>query len=192
MSLCFFSLFSFLMEEGTPNFLYMFRFLTIDSSIFVFMVVILNIVFRKFQKLSGFLFFLRLSAAITETVIFCVVVFGFFPLAPDSPNISDDYMFLMHIIIPILTTIWFFMQEYTSRKICVRNGLRGTFFIFTYALFVIPLIISGVISHKYIPYSFLDIYSYPIWYICISLMIIYLCAFLLSLFFLKIFNKKQN
>ena len=178
--------------EFHENILYPLRFLTVDGTSFLVLTVILNKAIGKSRRFSGFLFFLRLAAVTTETVIFIVVLIGLVPQAPEHPIVENYHMFNMHILIPILSMIWFVLQEYVKRTITIKNCARGTAGILVYGVCIIPCILTGVIGEKNIPYSFLDIYSNPVYYTIIVLMVSYFSSLLLSFLFLKISNKKNG
>ena len=150
----------FVFEDGG---LKTFRWLTVDGTIFATFLtaiaVVVNIVeFKKYTELTKtFVYLIRLSSVVTEGIIFIVVMISQLPCFTDHMHLTRPDMFLMHVLIPILTTISFIYNDSPIGKFRLRWVFAGNAYAFTYAVTVVTLIALGVITQDKIPYFFLDI-----------------------------------
>lgn len=101
-------------------------------------------------------YFLRLSSATAELVIFAVVMIGLTQLVPDQPDISTYPGFMMHLVIPIATVLSFILNDAPIGKPKMNEPLKGMLLIFIYAVVMMTLFESGILSSDEAPYSFLD------------------------------------
>ena len=150
----------FVFEDGG---LKTFRWLTVDGTIFTTfltaIVVVVNIVeFRKYTELTKtFVYLIRLSSAVTEGIIFIVVMISQLPCFEDHMHLVRPDMLIMHVIIPILTVISFIYNDSPIGKFRLRWVFAGNAYALTYTVVVITLIATKVITQDKIPYFFLDI-----------------------------------
>ena len=90
------------------------RYMTFDGTIHTGLISLVSgFVFLRERKTysevtNRKVYFLRLSSAVTEFVIFAVVMFGLTPLVPDNPDVSTYTGICMHLIIPALM-LWSFI-----------------------------------------------------------------------------------
>lgn len=101
-------------------------------------------------------YYLRLSSATTEVVIFIIVLFGLTPLVPDSPDISSYPGIMMHIVIPLLTIFSFVFNDPPIGKLKPYEPFYGTVFISIYVILMSILFGLGILPYGKAPYSFLD------------------------------------
>jgi hypothetical protein len=79
-------------------------------------------------------YFLRLSSATTESVIFAVVMFGLTPLVPDEPDLTSYPGIMMHLVVPVATVMSFLLNDPPFGKPKPKEPLKGTLFIAIYAV----------------------------------------------------------
>ncbi len=101
-------------------------------------------------------FFLRLSSATTEAVIFAVVMIGLTPLAPDQPDLSSYPGIVMHLIVPAATVLSFLLNDPPIGSPKPLDPFKGTIFIAIYTAVMTMLFGTGMLSSEKAPYSFLD------------------------------------
>ena len=101
-------------------------------------------------------YFIRLSAATTELVIFNVVMFGLTPLVPDKPDVSSYPGIMMHIVVPLMTVTTFLLNDVPFRKPRPAEPLKGLLLLGAYAGLMAVLFGSGILPSEMAPYSFLD------------------------------------
>ena len=104
---------------------------------------------------------MRLASAVAEALILTVVMISQMPFSPQHMHILRCDMFLMHILIPVLTVLSFTLNDSPAGKLSIRKIFNGTWFVTLYAVTLITLILSGVITQEQIPYFFLDIAHMP-------------------------------
>ena len=101
-------------------------------------------------------YFLRLSSATTESVVFTVVMFGLTPLVPDQPDISSYPGIMMHLVVPTLTIMSFLLNEPPFGKPKPIEPLKGTIIIAIYTIVMTTFFGVGLLPSEKAPYSFLD------------------------------------
>ena len=142
-----------------------FRWLTVDGTIFATVLtaiaVVVNIVeFKKYTELTKtFVYLIRLSSAVTEGIIFIVVIISQLPFFEDHMIIDRLDMLFMHVIIPILTIASFIYNDSPIGKFRFRWIFAGNAYALIYTIVIISLIELGHISQDMVPYFFLDIRS---------------------------------
>jgi len=142
-----------------------FRYLTVDGTILTTVLttiaLIVNIVeFEKYTELTKtFVYLIRLSCAVTEGIIFLVVIISQLPFFEDHMTIFTQENMLMHVLIPILTIVSFIYNDSPIGKFRFKWVFAANAYAFIYAIVVVTLIIRGRISQDLIPYFFLDIRS---------------------------------
>ncbi len=140
-----------------------FRWLTVDgtvlTTVLTAIVVVVNIVeFERYTEVTkSFVYMIRLSCAVTEGIIFLVVMISQLPFFSDHMHILRPDMMLMHVIIPVLTIISFIYNDSPLGKFRFRWVFSGNAFAFIYALTVFSLIVTDRMSEETIPYFFMDI-----------------------------------
>lgn len=159
------------------------RYMTWIGSIFTSLVClafsIVNIIqlITNNEHTSVLAYYMRLSSATTELLIFTVVIIGLLPTVPDKPDFTSITGFVMHLFIPIATILSFIFSDVPIGKLRGLKPFNGTWFITIYAVVIMFLLISGLLSQELAPYSFLNIYKNPLWYSTIVLIIIYALSF---------------
>ena len=101
-------------------------------------------------------YFLRLSSATTESVIFAVVMFGLMPFVPDEPDLTSYPGIMMHLVVPFTTVMSFLLNDPPFGKPKPADPLKGTTFIALYAVVMGVIFGTGILPSEKAPYSFLD------------------------------------
>lgn len=101
-------------------------------------------------------YFLRLSSATTESVIFAAVMIGLTPLVPDEPDLTSYPGIMMHLVVPILTVTSFLLNDPPFGKPKAAEPLKGTIFIALYTVVMAVTFGTGMLPSEKAPYSFLD------------------------------------
>lgn len=101
-------------------------------------------------------YFLRLSSAATESVIFAVVMVGLTPLVPDRPDLTSYPGFMMHLVIPVTTVLSFILNDAPIGRPKPEDPLKGTLIIAVYGTVMSMLFGTGKLPSELAPYSFLD------------------------------------
>lgn len=123
---------------------------------FIFGIVCIVEAARETELTYRPVYFLRLSSATTESVIFAVVMFGLTPLVPDQPDLSSYPGIMMHLVVPFTTVMSFLLNDPPIGKPKPADPLKGTIIIAVYAALMTMLFGTGVLSSEKAPYSFLD------------------------------------
>ena len=123
---------------------------------FIFGIVCIMEAARETEVTYRPVYFLRLSSATTESVIFAVVMFGLSPLVPDVPDLSSYPGFMMHLVVPVTTVMSFLLNDPPIGKPKPADPLKGTLIIAVYAAVMTLLFGTGTLSSEKAPYSFLD------------------------------------
>ena len=101
-------------------------------------------------------YFLRLSSATTESVIFAVVMFGMTSLVPDKPDLSSYTGIMMHLVIPVATVMSFLLNDPPFGKPSTEEPMNGILLIAIYAVVMTIFFGVGMLPSEKAPYSFLD------------------------------------
>ena len=140
-----------------------FRYLTVDGTVFttvgaaVFIVANLIELIGHTELTWPSVYYLRLSAAVAESVIFIVVMFSQLPIFPEHLPINDRYdSFVMHVLIPVLGVVSFLVNDPPIGRLRPMQRWRGTWFVTFYAVIILSLIASERLPAELIPYFFLD------------------------------------
>ncbi len=161
-----------------------FRFFTNDGNMYSTLVTCVLISFQitiLFLKKNpniirnNILYLLSLGSAVSELVILFVVLFLLMPFIGPRILIGNYAMFNLHLLIPVIVAIRFIFFEYKRIKINYINSLYGSIPVLTYGFIILFLIIIKVFNEENnkIPYDFLKIYSNPLWYTLLSLIVIF-------------------
>ena len=164
-----------------------FRYLTVDGTVFTTVgaavFVIANIVelLKDTEVTRVSIYFIRLSAAVAESVIFIVVMFSQLPFFSQHLPIVDRYdSFVMHVLIPILGVSSFLINDSPIGKLKPMQLWRGTWFVTFYAVIVLSLIASEILPTELIPYFFLD-YRHVHWSVfAFAFVFVYTSAYLMA------------
>ena len=138
------------------------RYMTFWGTIFtsivslVFGIICINEAIKEIEVTNKTAYFLRLSSATTELIIFVVVMFGLTSLVPDQPDISSYPGVMMHLVIPISTVLSFILNDAPVGKPKPQEPFKGLLIIILYAAVMIAFFGSGILPSEKAPYSFLD------------------------------------
>lgn len=152
-----------------------FSFFTVDGNLFTAVVSVIAVAvnYRELRagKESGSrrMFFLQLASAVTEAVIFIVVMIGRLPAFPDNPRIAPYHMFCLHVAIPILAVLRFIFFERPRGVLPPGKLLIRAIPIGVYGVGVITAIKLGVLPASLAPYSFLDFENNFLYYFLFAL-----------------------
>ena len=140
---------------GVSSFLYglrlesirtIFRWLTVDSAVFTTISAILCIavnlveVLRNMELTRRSVYYLRLSSAVAESVVFAVVLFSQLPFFSEHMPIFDRYdSFVMHLLIPLLGVESFLINDPPIGKLKPIQRWQGTWFVSYYAVNILTL-----------------------------------------------------
>ena len=138
------------------------RYMTFDGTLFTTLISLISgFVFideaRKDTEVTNRkVYFLRLSSAVTEFVIFIVVMFGLTPLVPDNPDVTSYTGIMMHLVIPFLMLLSFMFNDAPIGRLKPLEPFFGTTYITIYALIMLVLFGLRILPSRLAPYSFLD------------------------------------
>lgn len=149
-------------------------------SLFTFIVCILEAK-RRTEVTKRAVYFLRLSAALTESIVLAVVLFGLTPLVPDDPDVQSFVGIMTHLVIPPMTVLSFVYNEAPIGRLRPFEPFWGTWCITTYAIVMIVLFGTGIIPSEQAPYSFLDFEHNSVFYSIKCLIGIYFVGYLVAL-----------
>ncbi len=115
-------------------------------------------------------YFLRLSSAATESVIFVVVMLGLIPLASDKPDLTSYPGIMMHLMVPFTTVMSFLLNDPPFGKPKPTEPLKGTIFIALYGVVMTVIFGTGMLPREKAPYSFLDFENTSMFYkiVCLA------------------------
>ena len=162
---------------GVSSFLYIwkfdgdgvltFRWMTVDGTVFTTLISLFCLAVNAFEMFcyteltSRFVYFLRLAAAVAESLILAVVLLSQLPFSPQAMHLWRYDMFQMHLVIPLLTVASFLLNDSPIGKLRPGKLLLGTLFVLFYAAAILSLILSGALAPEWIPYAFLDLSQIP-------------------------------
>lgn len=181
---------------GITSFLYglrlesiatIFRWLTVDGAMFTTISAIVCIavnlveVLRNTELTRRWAYYLRLSSAVAESVIFAVVLFSQLPVFPEHLPIFDRYdSFVMHVLIPVLCIESFLINDPPIGKLKPGQRWQGTWYVTYYAINILTLIATGLLPPELIPYPFLN-YKENGWLVFFGAFVfVYGCGYLLA------------
>ena len=163
-----------------------FRWMTVDGTVFTtlgalaFIVINLVEIWRNTEMTRKLVYYIRLSSALAESVIFIVVTVSQLPLFPEHPPIFDRYdSFVMHILIPLLGIASFLTNDSPIGKLNAAQRWHGTWFVTFYAVIIMTLIVSEILPTEMIPYYFLD-FRHHAGAAAFAFAFIYGCAYLMG------------
>ena len=139
--ICFRSFCNHIQSKYEGGFLTCLRELTVDGTISAFAIAFIYVLFNAFEMIKGkgyqntFLYFLRLSSAVTEFMILLIVLIGFLPMVTaDHPVVNRFDMLNMHVIIPVLTLFSFVFHDSPIGKLKPIQRCNGLIFIIVYTV----------------------------------------------------------
>ena len=140
-----------------------FRYMTVDGTMFttagaaVFIIANMVELLRHTELTWPSVYYIRLSAAVAESVIVIVVVFSQLPFFSEHLPVTDRYdSFVMHVLVPVLGITSFLVNDPPIGKLTSAQLWRGTWFVTVYAAIILSFIGSERLPSELIPYFFLD------------------------------------
>lgn len=180
------------------GFLTCFREMTVNGTVFstivAFFLIIVNLweIRSRREIIYNALYYMRLSSAVTEAIIFVVVLIGYCLrnyLPNDNPVFFRYDMIMMHVLVPALVILSFCINDAPVPVDRVWKRLYGAFFVTVYGVTMIVLILANVVPENKIPYSFLNVrHGNPV-FLLFSYLMIYLICFGFSTLFIWL-NRK--
>ena len=177
---------------GVSSFLYgtrmesirtIFRWMTVDGTVFttlgalVFIAINVIEIWANTEMTYRLVYYIRLSCAVAESVIFIVVLFSQLPFFQEHLPLFDRYdSFVMHVLIPVLGITSFLTNDSPIGKLSAMERWHGTWYVTFYAVIILTLIASEALPTEMIPYFFLDFRHYA-WATVIAFIFIYGCAY---------------
>lgn len=155
-----------------------FRAFTNDGNLFTAVVMTISVI-TGIAGLAGnketnsrTLYFLKLASAVTEAVIFIVVMIGYLPFFDDNPAITPYHMFCLHVAVPVLSVVNFIFFQTPVGVIQPQKMLFGAIPIMVYGTGVVIAIKTGILPMWLVPYSFLDFDGQFVWFVLFALVVI--------------------
>lgn len=146
--------------ESIPT---IFRWMTVDATLFTTLGALLCVAVNLVEMLARTeatrvtVYYVRLSSAVAETVVFIVVMFSQLPFFSEHLPVCDRYdSFMMHVLIPILGVESFLINDSPIGRLSHKERWHGTWFVTVYAAVILSLIETGKLPSEMIPYFFLD------------------------------------
>ncbi|MBQ8953967.1 MAG: hypothetical protein IJ048_07605 [Clostridia bacterium] len=171
--------------------------MTVDGTVFTtlgalaFIAINLVEIWLNTEMTRKLVYYIRLSSAVAESVIFIVVLFSQFPLFPEHSPLFDRYdSFVMHVLVPILGIASFLTNDSPIGKLNAVERWHGTWYVTFYAVIVLMLIASDTLPVEMIPYYFLDFRHYP-GATAFAFVFIYGCAYVMG-WCLSVWNRKLS
>ena len=172
-----------------------FRYLTINGTLFTTIGSFVFIAANIYELTTGKeitnvpVYYIRLSCAVTETVIMLVILIAF--MMGDASGLDKWNQVGTHIVIPVLTVSSFVANDAPIGKVAPLKRLCCTIFITVYSIIIIALFGSGVLPMDMIPYAFIDWRVVPVWQIICYAGIVYFIAFMIATVLYQL-NKKLS
>ena len=147
---------------------------------FIFGIVCIMEAKKETEVTYEWVYFLRLSSATTESVIFAVVMIGLLPIIPDNPDLSSYPGRMMHLVVPLTTVASFLLNDSPIGKPKVTEPFKGTVFLAIYAVVMTILFGTGTLGSEKAPYSFLDFEHSSLLFRLFSLVCIFAIGYAVS------------
>ena len=190
---------------GVSSFLYgltlepsvtIFRWLTVDGTLFTtcgaLACIVINLVeiVRREDLIFTATYYIRLSMAVAESVIFIVVVFSQLPVFSEHLPMFDRYdSFVMHVVIPILGVASFLFNDSPIGRLSPGKCLLGASYVSVYAVIIVTLISTEKLPTELIPYFFLDYRTNGFGIFLLAFAFVYTVAYLMG-WGLSVWNRK--
>ncbi len=146
--------------ESIPT---IFRWMTVDGTLFTtvgataFIAVNLVEILAHTELTRTSVYYIRLSSAVAESIIFIVVIVSQLPFFPEHLPVFDRYdSFVMHLLVPVLGIWSFLINDSPIGRLKPRERWYGTWYVTCYAVNILFLIDTGLLPSRLIPYFFLD------------------------------------
>ena len=146
----------------------MFRMFTNDGNLFSALAALSCGIYSAYCAVrnksmdSRVIYSLRLMSAVSETVIFLIVVAVLMPMGMNM-LLSGYSLFVLHAAAPFVTVISFALLDPRPKKIGKAGFLWGALPVFLYGLIVLILCLAKVWTGNLIPYPFFRVYDNPVW-----------------------------
>lgn len=173
------------------------RYMTFDGTMFTTLIsyvfIIISIVEARenTEMTNRFVYYMRLSSATTEFIIFIVVMVGLSPLVPDNPDITSYPGIMMHLMIPVISIGCFIFNDAPIGKMKPLEPFHGTTYITIYAVIMTFLFGTRILPSSLAPYSFLDFDHHSILFSLGCLLGIYTIGYFVSIFFVRL-NRRYS
>ena len=190
---------------GVTSFLYgltlepsvtIFRFLTVDGTLFTtcgaLACIVINLVeiVRREDIVFAATYYIRLSMAVAESVIFIVVVFSQLPIFDQHLPMFDRYdSFVMHVVIPVLGVASFLFNDSPIGRLSPGKYLLGASYVSVYAVIIVTLISTERLPTELIPYFFLDYRTNGFGVFALAFVFVYSAAYFMA-WSLSVWNRK--
>lgn len=144
----------------------MFRMFTNDGNLFTAAVALICGIYSVFCAITGrhmnsrVIYSLRLMSAVSETVIFLIVVAILMPMGMKA-LLSGYSMIALHAAVPLMTAASFIVLDPRPAKLSRTAFLFGSLPVFLYGLIVLVLCFARVWTGSMIPYPFFRVYDNP-------------------------------
>ncbi|MBR3251026.1 MAG: hypothetical protein IKF80_04905 [Erysipelotrichaceae bacterium] len=168
------------------------RYMTFDGTMyttlisFIFIIISIYEAYYDTEVTNRFVYFMRLSSATTEFIIFIVVMAGLTPFVTDTPDISSFPGIMMHLVIPMASILCFIFNDAPIGKVNAYEPLFGSTFITIYAVIMAFLFLTRILPSSLAPYSFLDFEHNSIFFGLACLAGIYIVAYFIAKAFIKL------
>lgn len=167
---------------------------TVFSTITAFFLIVANLweLTHRKELIYRTMYYMRLSSAVTEAIIFIVVLIGYSfrkYLPNDNPVFFRYDMIMMHVLVPALVIASFCVNDAPIHVDSPWKRLYGAFFVTVYGLTMIALILANIVPENKIPYSFLNVRNTKPVMLILSYVLIYLVCYGFSALFIRL-NKK--
>ena len=117
---------------------------------------------------SRVVYSLRLMAAVSEVIIFFIVVAVLMPMGMTF-LLTGYSMLVLHVIVPLITVVTFLTLDKRSSGTGKTGYLYGGTPVLVYGVIVLILCISKVWTGDMIPYPFFRVYDNPLWLTVVAL-----------------------
>ena len=173
------------------------RYMTFNATIFTTLICLVFAIACLVEAAEGteitrrWIYFLRLSSAATEVVVFAVVMFGLTPLVEDLPDVTSYTGVMMHLVVPFATVVSFVFNDAPIGRLRPLEPLHGTWFITCYAVVMLFLFGTGILPSSAAPYTFLDFEHSSLRFILLCALGVYFVGYVIS-WLLSELNRKLS
>lgn len=145
----------------------MFRMFTNDGNIFsaaAALICGIYCIFRTSNSKSAarIVYCLRLMSAVSEIIIFIIVVAVLMPMGMRS-LLSGYSMLVLHAVAPLITAVSFLALDPGPEDTGKRTFIYGGLPVLVYGVTVLILCLTKVWTGYMIPYPFFRVYDNPVW-----------------------------